>query len=61
MTTFVPTLSAAMHGIAQVISLGMMISGGIAIYGLLLVVFGVIAWADAVSAVRKREPFDLRD
>jgi putative peptidoglycan lipid II flippase len=61
MTTFVPALSATTHGIAQVISLGAMISGGIAIYGLLLVVFGVIAWDDAVSAVLKREPFDLRD
>ena len=31
----------------------LLIAGGIAIYGLLLALFGVISWADAVQAVRQ--------
>ena len=60
-TTLVPTWSAATHGIAQAIFLGATISGGIAIYGLLLLLFGVIAWGDAVNAIRRATPSDLRD
>jgi putative peptidoglycan lipid II flippase len=60
MTTFVPTSSATSHGIAQAAFLGLTISGGIAIYGLLLTLFGAIAWRDAVNAIRRATPSDLR-
>ena len=38
-----------------------LISGGIAIYGLLLALFGVIGWGQALSAVRQTGVSDLRD
>ncbi len=59
MATYLPF--AGTHGIGEVFVLGIFISGGIAIYGLLLVVFGVIAGGDAVNAIRKPKPFDLRE
>jgi putative peptidoglycan lipid II flippase len=49
------------HGGAQGIFLGMLISTGIAVYGLLLVAFGAIAWDDAVAAIRQVTAFGLRD
>ena len=39
----------------------MLISGGIAVYGLLLALFGVIRWSDAVNAIRQTTASDLRD
>jgi hypothetical protein len=39
----------------------MLISGGMAAYGVLLALFGVIAWGDAVSAISQNKPSDLRD
>jgi putative peptidoglycan lipid II flippase len=59
MGSFVP--GTGTHGIGEVFVLGIFICGGIALYGLLLVVFGVIAWGDAVNAIRKPKPFDLRE
>jgi putative peptidoglycan lipid II flippase len=61
MARFVVPLTAAAHGIAQAVVLLMLISGGIAIYGLLLALFGVIRWGDAVSAIRQTTASDLRD
>jgi putative peptidoglycan lipid II flippase len=58
---FVPALTADTHGIAQAVLLVMLISGAIAIYGLLLALFGVIGWGDAVSALRQTTASDLRD
>jgi len=49
------------HSIAQAVFLGLLIAGGMAIYGLLLALFGVVKWADAVSAVRQTTAPDLRD
>jgi putative peptidoglycan lipid II flippase len=60
-TTFAPVLSPNTHGIVQAVFLGMMIAAVIAIYGLLLLLFGAIAWGDVVSAVRKPVASDLRD
>jgi putative peptidoglycan lipid II flippase len=48
------------HGLAQAAVLGILIAGGIAIYGLLLAWFGVVNWAEAVRAVRPTPPRDLR-
>ena len=56
---FMPALTANM--LAQAVLLIMLIAGGIAVYGLLLAVFGVIGWNDAVSAVRQTTASDLRD
>jgi putative peptidoglycan lipid II flippase len=56
-----PALSANAHGLAQAAVLVMLISGAIAIYGLLLALFGVIRWDDAVNAAIRAKPGDLRD
>ena len=53
---FVLPWAADAHGLAQAAVLGILIAGGIAIYGLLLALFGVINWADARGALRR----DLR-
>ena len=39
----------------------LLIAGGMAIYGLLLALFGVIRWSDAVNAIRPTRAPDLRD
>ncbi|MFZ2157827.1 MAG: murein biosynthesis integral membrane protein MurJ [Bradyrhizobium sp.] len=52
--------AASAHGLVQAALLAALISGGIAIYSLLLALFGVASWADAVSAVRQNPPRDLR-
>jgi putative peptidoglycan lipid II flippase len=57
--TFVPALTA--NTLAQAVLLVMLISGGIAVYGLLLALFGVLSWNDAVSAIRQTAASDLRD
>jgi putative peptidoglycan lipid II flippase len=51
---------AGAHGLAQAAILGVLIIAGVAIYGLLLALFGVIHWADAIGAVRHSAPRDLR-
>jgi putative peptidoglycan lipid II flippase len=56
---FMPAQGANM--LAQAVLLVMLIAGGIAVYGLLLAVFGVIGWNDAVSALRQTAASDLRD
>src|SRR5216683_2705315 len=61
MGTYLPAPAAGAHSIAQAVVLGLLIAGGMAIYGLLLALFGVITWADAVSAVRQTTAPDLRD
>jgi putative peptidoglycan lipid II flippase len=59
--TFVLPLTTNAHGLAQAAALVMLISGGMAAYGLLLAQFGVIAWGDALSAIRQTTASDLRD
>jgi putative peptidoglycan lipid II flippase len=59
--TFALPLTANAHGLAQAAVLVMLISGGMAAYGVLLALFGVIAWGDAVSAISQNKPSDLRD
>jgi putative peptidoglycan lipid II flippase len=61
MATCLPAPAAGAHSIAQAVFLGLLIAGGMAIYGLLLALFGVVKWADAVSAVRQTTAPDLRD
>jgi putative peptidoglycan lipid II flippase len=51
---------AGAHGLAQAAMLGVLIIAGVAIYGLLLALFGVINWADAIGAARHSPPRDLR-
>jgi putative peptidoglycan lipid II flippase len=58
-TAFMPALAA--NTLAQAVILVALISGGIAVYGLLLAHFGVIGWNDAVKAVRRTAASDLRD
>jgi putative peptidoglycan lipid II flippase len=55
----VPALAG--HTLAQAVLLITLISGGIAVYGLLLAAFGVIGWSDAVRAIRQTAASDLRD
>jgi putative peptidoglycan lipid II flippase len=52
--------SADIHGFVQAIALLVLIIGGIAVYGLLLALFGVTGWRDALNAVRHSPSGDLR-
>jgi putative peptidoglycan lipid II flippase len=54
-------LSANGHGVAQAILLMVLISGAVAIYALLLALFDVVRWADAVNGIRQTKACDLRD
>jgi putative peptidoglycan lipid II flippase len=49
------------HGAAQAVVLAVLISGAIALYGLLLALFGVIGWSEAVNAARQTRASGLRD
>jgi putative peptidoglycan lipid II flippase len=61
LTALVALPSAAdAHGLAQAALLGILIACGIAIYGLLLGLLGVVSWAEAVGAVRRTPSRDLR-
>jgi putative peptidoglycan lipid II flippase len=51
-----PVLAASSHGL--IIVLPILITAGIAIYGLLLRLFGITGWREAVNAIR-RTPDDL--
>jgi putative peptidoglycan lipid II flippase len=53
-------LTAGMHSIAQAALVGMLIVGGMAIYALLLALFGVLSWREAASAIRQTTAPDLR-
>ncbi len=57
----VPALEAGAHGLAQGALLLLLIAASIAIYGLLLALFGVTNWGNAVNAIRQTAPADLRD
>lgn len=48
--------AAGAHGFVQAASLVVLIAAGIAGYGLLLQLFGVAGWREAVNAVRQRRP-----
>ena len=52
--------AADAHGIAQAVLLMVLISAAMAIYGLLLALFGVVGWNAAVTAIRHGRPSDLR-
>jgi putative peptidoglycan lipid II flippase len=43
---FVPAWMADAHGLAQAAVLGILIAGGLAVYALLLTLFGVVKWAE---------------
>jgi putative peptidoglycan lipid II flippase len=60
-TRSVPAPVAGSHGVVQAVVLVVLIGGGIAIYGLFLRLFGVIGWREAVNAIRRATPGDLRD
>jgi putative peptidoglycan lipid II flippase len=49
------------HGATQAVVLAVLISGAIALYGLLLALFGVIGWSEAVNAARQTRASGLRD
>jgi putative peptidoglycan lipid II flippase len=59
-THFVLAQSTGLHGLAQTAALLVLIIGGMAIYGLLLTLFGVTGWREALSAVRQTPAGDLR-
>ncbi len=54
-TRFLPALASGAHGLVQAVLLLAVISAGIASYALLLQLFGVAGWRDAVNAVRARQ------
>ena len=47
------------HGLAQALALTLLIAGGLAIYLLLLALFGIGTWRQAVAAIRSGKPRDL--
>jgi putative peptidoglycan lipid II flippase len=49
------------HGAMEAVVLAALISGAIALYGLLLALFGVIGWSEAVNAARQTGASGLRD
>lgn len=51
---------AGAHGLAQAAMLGALIIAGVAVYGLLLTLLGVVTWADAIGAAKHSPPRDLR-
>jgi putative peptidoglycan lipid II flippase len=57
-TRLAPVLST--HALADAALLTMLISGAAAIYGLLLALLGVIRWDEALVALRRNAPSDLR-
>jgi len=59
-TRLLPALASGAHGLVQAVLLLVVISAGIAIYGLLLQVFGVTGWREAVNAIRQNKLADLR-
>jgi putative peptidoglycan lipid II flippase len=59
--TLVLPLAASAHGVAQAALLGILIVGAIALYGLLLALFGAVTLADAVNALGRSPPRDLRN
>lgn len=54
------TLPSVANALAQVALLGALISGGMAIYALLLALFGVVSWGEAAAAIRQTRARDLR-
>jgi putative peptidoglycan lipid II flippase len=58
---FALPLAAHAHALAQAALLGVLIAGGIAVYGGLLALFGVTGWAEAVAAIRQGKASSLRD
>ena len=58
MARFAP---AGTKGFADAVVLGVMISVGMAIYGLHLALSGVITWKQVVKAIGQTTPADLRE
>jgi putative peptidoglycan lipid II flippase len=54
-------LGVSGHGLAQALAVAMLISGGAAIYALLLALLGVVSWDEAVNAIRLPADSGLRD
>ena len=60
-TRLVPALASGAHSLIAAVMLLAVISAGIAIYGLLLQLFGVTSWRVAVDAIRQNRPAVLRE
>ena len=58
---FALPMTATAHGLVQAALLGVLIAGGMALYGLLLALFGVTSWAEAKRAIRQTRASGLRD
>ena len=59
-TRLLPVLAWGAHGLVQAVLPLVVISAAIAIYGLLLRLFGVTGWREAVNAIRQNKLADLR-
>ena len=55
-TQSLPAFTSGAHGLVQAVLLLAVISAGIAAYGLLLRLFGVTGWREAVNAFRQSAP-----
>jgi putative peptidoglycan lipid II flippase len=54
-----PALTRSSHGLVMILPI--LIVAGIAIYGLLLRLFGVAGWREGLDAIRQNKPSDLRE
>jgi putative peptidoglycan lipid II flippase len=61
LATRLPALQSPAHGLAQALVLAFLIAGAVTIYLLLLALFGIGTWRQAVDAVRSGKPRDLRN
>jgi putative peptidoglycan lipid II flippase len=61
LATRLPALHAPAHGLAHALALALLNAGGVAIYLLLLGLFGVGTWRQAINAIGAGQPRDLRD
>jgi putative peptidoglycan lipid II flippase len=59
-TRWVLASNTDLHGLALAAALLVLIAGGMALYGLLLTLFGVTGWRAALDAIRRTAPGDLR-
>jgi hypothetical protein len=58
--TYLPALHAPGPGLSQAVAIALTISGAVAIYILLLGLFGVANWRATAHAIRLSRPRDLR-
>jgi putative peptidoglycan lipid II flippase len=55
-----PVIRAPLHGLGQAVSIALAVAGAATIYLLMLALFGIAGWREAVNAIGSARPRDLR-